>query len=498
MQTGSNTQSILWQTLHDAVSQVDPYPAIQQVLEGMRAATGAAGVSLTPLDAEHLHVVSGSVAGWTHDAALLAEWAFSLPTDFAENPSPLPAFSPDVARWYTYRIDQDALVCLWFADDTPAFDENQVRPFVDLLSLIVRQQQANRQQERATLLADSILESIVDPLLVLDENRVVMMMNPAAEALFQVETDAVRGEPLSEVVNDAELMQIVENPPEDNNRSPEWTRGEETFLPLLSVIHTPAGLPDGWVLALRDVSRFKRLNRNQQEFLRIVSHDLRSPLTAMQGFADMIYMGMVGDVTDRQTHFLDKILSGIDQMTGIVDNIQDAGRFDPETGFYEMQRNPVDLGEIARKIVQNHIIPAEKQELTLELNIDDSVPIINGDENMLTRAITNLVDNAIKYTPNGGKVEVNIERNGDYVRVSVKDDGYGISEEDQKRLFQRHVRLARKEHKKIKGTGLGLFIVRSVAQRHGGNAMVDSVLGEGTTFTIVIPLNGADAASSGI
>jgi signal transduction histidine kinase len=246
------------------------------------------------------------------------------------------------------------------------------------------------------------------------------------------------------------------------------------------------------VLSLRDVSRFKRLNRNQQEFLRVVSHDLRSPLTSIQGFADMVRMGMVGEVNEKQVYFMDKILGGIVQMTSIVENIQDAGRFDPETGFYEMQRAQVDLQEIAKKIVHHQIVPAEKQDLTVEMNVADDVPIIYADENMITRGITNLVDNAIKYTPNGGKVAVDITKEGNNVVISVKDDGYGISEDNQKKLFQRHSRIHRKEHSKVKGTGLGLFIVRSVAQRHGGDARVHSIIGEGTTFSIVIPLTGAN------
>ncbi|MEO0563099.1 MAG: HAMP domain-containing sensor histidine kinase, partial [Chloroflexota bacterium] len=285
-----------------------------------------------------------------------------------------------------------------------------------------------------------------------------------------------------------------------HTRLPEWTTGETselTYLPFLSVVHTPNGAPDGWVLALRDVSRFKRLNRNQREFMRIVSHDLRSPLTAMQGFADMIRMGMVGDLTEKQAYFVDKILSGVSQMTSIVDNIQDAGRFDPETGFYEMQRSQVDLSEIVSKIVSNQIIPAEKQNLTVEMAVADNVPIINADENMLTRAVTNLVDNAVKYTPDAGRIEVQIRQDdAGNVVVSVIDDGDGISEEDQAKLFQRHVRLAKREHVRVKGTGLGLFIVKSVAQAHGGDAVVESVLSEGTTFSIVIPLSGSNLIRS--
>jgi signal transduction histidine kinase len=303
------------------------------------------------------------------------------------------------------------------------------------------------------------------------------------------------GQHLSDVIRSDDLLALLESPASrDTVRPPEWTTGEngdqQWFLPYLSVVHTPDGVPDGRVLALRDVSRFKRLNQNQREFMRIVAHDLRSPLTAMQGFADMIRMGMVGDLTEKQEYFVDKILSGITQMTGIVENIQDAGRFDPETGFYEMERTHVDLGEIAARIVKNQIIPAEKDNLSLALNVADDVPIINVDENMLTRAMSNLVDNAIKYTPDGGNVVINIQREDGNVVVAVVDDGNGISEEDQKRLFRRHVRLARKDHVRVKGTGLGLFIVRSVAQAHGGDAIVHSVVGEGTTFSLVIPLVG--------
>jgi signal transduction histidine kinase len=140
--------------------------------------------------------------------------------------------------------------------------------------------------------------------------------------------------------------------------------------------------------------------------------------------------------------------------------------------------------------VQNHLVPAEKGELTISTFAADDVPIINADGNMLERAIINLVDNAIKYTPNGGKIEVSVFRRGEELLVSVADSGLGIPLEDQKHLFERHTRVIRKEHKKVKGSGLGLFIVRSVAQRHGGDAWVESAEGEGSTFFLSIPLAG--------
>jgi signal transduction histidine kinase len=240
---------------------------------------------------------------------------------------------------------------------------------------------------------------------------------------------------------------------------------------------------------IRSDARREKLGRNQSEFMRIVSHDLRSPLTSIQGFASMLESGMVGDMNEKQLHFANKILSGIDQLTKLVDNFHDAGRYDPETGFYELERTQCDLVGVVQTIIQNHLLPAEKQELTLNAVIGNNVPIISADVNMLERALTNLVDNAIKYTPNGRNIEVGVHSRDGQILLSVKDNGLGISPEHQPLLFERHVRIPRKEHKRIKGSGLGLFIVRSVARRHGGEAWVESVEGEGSAFYISIPLN---------
>lgn len=243
-------------------------------------------------------------------------------------------------------------------------------------------------------------------------------------------------------------------------------------------------------ISARTRAHHKKLSRNQNEFIRIVSHDMRSPLTSIQGFASMLESNMVGELNERQAYFVHKILSGIDQMVALVDNIQDAGRFDPETGFYEMERAPCDLSEIVQRIVSNHPTPADKPELLITVSIDDSLPIVNVDARMLERAITNLIDNAFKYTPNGGKIVVGIRREDEQIIISVADSGFGISADNQPNLFQRHFRIRRREHKQIKGSGLGLFIVRSVAQRHGGAAWVESAEGQGSTFFISLPLKG--------
>lgn len=235
------------------------------------------------------------------------------------------------------------------------------------------------------------------------------------------------------------------------------------------------------------VARHHKLTGNQNEFVRIVSHDLRSPLTSIKGFASMLE---TAEEDPKLLHFVEKILSGVTQMTSLVDNIQDAGRYDPETGFYEMERAPADLIDMVNKIVNTHLVPAEKGELSLAVDIADDIPIVNVDENMIERSIINLVDNAIKYTPNGGKIKVGLRRENDDLFITISDNGFGISEDNARKLFNRHFRIRRREHNRVKGSGLGLFIVRSVARHHNGDAFVKSVEGEGSTFGIKIPLAG--------
>lgn len=353
----------------------------------------------------------------------------------------------------------------------------------------VTQDEHGQQTLLAGQLTFSLLRIVTDPVLVLDERRRVVIMNPAAEAAFSQIQSSFTGESLEAVVGSDDLSSLLA---ETDKTLPEWISSEnKTYVPRVEVLRGDNGFISGWILLLRDVTQFKKLNRNQSEFTRIVSHDLRSPLTAMQGFASMLQLGLVGELNEKQRHFVDKVLAGINQMTALVDNIQDAGRFDPETGFYELNRSACDLGEVVKRIMDNHLVPAEKV-LDIHVNISEDVPIISADTNMLERAIINLVDNAVKYTPDGGSVEVAVQRRDNQVVIVVKDTGLGINPDQQKRLFERHVRIPRQEHKKIKGTGLGLFIVRSVAQRHGGNAWVESQEGQGSTFYLGIPLEGAN------
>jgi two-component system phosphate regulon sensor histidine kinase PhoR len=384
------------------------------------------------------------------------------------------------------RSGETLLGVLWLGLD--ALTENQqaaLSILLDALTIVVARAKAEAASAKSERLLNAALDNVSDPLLVFDTNWRLMLMNAPAAALFS----AAQGQPLAEVVQSEALADFAQG----QHPLDEWTVDEKSFIPGVTSVEGESG--ELWLLVLRDITQYKKLSHNQSEFVRIVAHDVRSPLTSMRGFADM--MGMVGDLTAKQKQFVEKILSGINQITVLVDNIQDAGRFDMETGFYELTRSHCDMHDMVRTVVESQLIPEEKSGLSISVDVSDNVPIINADPTMLERAIANLVDNAVKYTQDGGKIEVRVFNAAENVVVSVQDNGAGITPEEQKQLFQRHVRLHRPEHKRIKGGGLGLFIVKSIAQRHGGDAWVSSKLGEGTTFSFSIPLKGANLVVPG-
>ncbi len=334
----------------------------------------------------------------------------------------------------------------------------------------------------------AILASTADPVIVIDAHESILLLNPAAEQALGIVAANVSGHPVGSVIQAEPLLQLLRG---EAVETMEWqNEAGQTFAPRVSDVQSDEPGGRGRVLILRDITRYKTLHANQNEFVSNVSHDLRSPLTYMQGYATML--PMVGDLNQKQKDHVDKIVTGIAQMTDLIDKILDAGRLDPETGYYELNREPCDVSKMALDLVSVHSQAAEKKNINLTADIDPGLPILNLDDVMLRRALNNLVDNAIKYTPDNGSVTVAAKvQNGDLV-LSVRDTGLGISDENQKRLFERFRRVRRREHQRIKGIGLGLFIVKSVAQRHNGDAWVESKENVGSTFFIRLPMEGVN------
>jgi len=341
----------------------------------------------------------------------------------------------------------------------------------------------------------AILASTTDAVLVTDRDDCILLVNPAAERAFGVVADAVVGQKVSDTQLSPVLARAFDVP-----LPPSEALTEEVLLPdgrtlyaSVSTILSTDGEPIGRVALMRDITRFKELDELKSEFVATVSHDLRAPLTFMRGYATML--PMVGDLSEKQRDYIEKILQGVGQMSGLIDDLLDLGRIEAGVG---LERKPSHLGAILVEAVDGMRARAIAKGLTLRLEPAEGVAVISGDVALLRQVVANLVDNAIKYTPSGGVVTVGLSVRDEQAVIRVADTGLGIDPDDQVRLFEKFYRIKRRDTADIPGTGLGLAIVKSIVERHGGRVWVESELNKGSTFYVSLPLGGTGSPESGV
>jgi signal transduction histidine kinase len=239
--------------------------------------------------------------------------------------------------------------------------------------------------------------------------------------------------------------------------------------------------------AFSDMSqKVKASQQSQKDFVSNVSHELKTPLTSIQGFAQAILDG-----TAQTPEALHQAASVIQQeanrMHRLVMDLLTLARL--EGGTADLEKQPVDLGEIIRQIVDNFSLQAQKAGIHLELKKEKNLPIIRGDGDRLVQVFTNLVDNALKFTPQNGEVIVNADASAGYLFIRVTDSGPGITPEDQKRIFERFFQTDRSRKGGANhGIGLGLPIAREIVRAHGGEVWVESNPGRGSVFVVKLPV----------
>jgi len=371
---------------------------------------------------------------------------------------------------------------------------------VDLLSTLASQtavlvenarlfQSAEGGRRRLT----AILTSTSDAILVTDRDDRILLVNPAAERAFGVATEAVVGQKVSEPELAPTLRAVFdEAAPESGALAEEVPLPDgRTLYASVSTILSAGGERIGRVALMRDITHFKELDEMKSEFVATVSHDLRAPLTFMRGYTSML--PMVGELSGKQSEYVEKILHGIGQMSELIDDLLNLGRI--EAGI-DLERQPCHLGTILVEAVDGMRARAAAKGLTLRLEPTEGGAVVAGDAALLRQAVTNLVDNAIKYTPSGGVVTAGLAAHKDRCVIRVSDTGVGIGLDDQVRLFEKFYRVKRRDTADIPGTGLGLAIVKSIVERHGGKVWVESELNIGSTFYASLPLGEIDKVRS--
>lgn len=324
---------------------------------------------------------------------------------------------------------------------------------------------------------NTILTKIVDGVIVVDHDRNVIMVNPTAREAFDISSQNLVGRSIYEVVKLPELLKIF------SLRDSLFPLRREIALDDGRVFNVQAtAIPEvGLTLTMQDITRIKEIDRIKSDFVSTVSHDLRSPLTAILGYVELLER--VGPLTDTQKQFVQRVHASVQNITNLINELLDLGRI--EAGF-DVQREYFALETLILLVVEDLREAADEKSQAILLDVPPDLPDIFASPTRIQQLLSNLISNAIKYTQRNGWVRISVQAENDQLILQVQDNGPGILITEQPYIFDRFYRASNVDE--TGGTGLGLAIVKSIVENHQGRVWVDSTPGKGTTFTVMLPV----------
>jgi two-component system phosphate regulon sensor histidine kinase PhoR len=334
----------------------------------------------------------------------------------------------------------------------------------------------------------TILSGMVEGVVALDPNQRILYANERATQLLGLPSQTLVGRRLWEVVRQRPLLDVVQRALDSSEPQREELGWNGPTVRSLTVhaARLPGLPPRGAVLVLHDTTELRRLERLRQEFVANVSHELKTPLSIIKACVETLLDGAVDDPQHRRP-FLEQLDSQSNRLHALILDLLSLARIESGEELFEFQ--PLPVREVVQACLERHRPRAESKEQILEMrsSAGDEELAVWADEEALEQILDNLLDNAVKYTPQGGRVSVCWRREGDQVCLEVADTGIGIPESDLPRIFERFYRVDKARSRELGGTGLGLSIVKHLAQAMHGSVYAVSRPGQGTTFTIRLP-----------
>ncbi len=331
-----------------------------------------------------------------------------------------------------------------------------------------------------------ILESMTEGVLVVDTEQRILLVNSALCRLFDLRKELVEGKHYWEIFRDPDVNQMVQESLDKQKGS----QKELDFLLTKSIfdIHVSPVFAAkefiGIVAVFRDITPLKEFDRMRAEFVANVSHELKTPLTSILGFVETLKEGAIDD-KENSHKFLSIIETQSKKLNALIEDLLLLSRI--ESSNEPVKKEPVRVKDVMDKLTETFSPLLGEKKNSLKVAIEPKDLKIKIELSSFERAISNLIDNAIKYSPVGSQVWVEASGNSKGVTISVKDDGIGIPESDLPRIFERFYRVDKGRTRELGGTGLGLSIVKHIIERHGGSVHVESILQKGSTFTITLP-----------
>lgn len=337
---------------------------------------------------------------------------------------------------------------------------------------------------------EAVLSSMVEGVLAVDAEEHILRVNQAAAQLLGIGPKTVEGKELREVLPHSELPNIVQGALTGGQPIEQeliFDKGGQRVLQVhATTLRDSQGHGLGAMVVLNDVTRLRRLEQVRRDFVANVSHELRTPITSIRGFVETLLDGAMNE-PEEAPRFLQIVMKHADRLNAIIEDLLTLSRIEESEQQVEMHMAEADVVDSLRAAYQLCRAKAEARGIEVMLTCEEDIQAdINAP--LIEQALANLIDNAIKYSEEGGVIEVGAGINGDSLEISVRDHGCGIPPEHVPRLFERFYRVDKARSRRLGGTGLGLAIVKHIVQAHHGRVDVDSAPGEGTTFTLVMPV----------
>jgi len=338
---------------------------------------------------------------------------------------------------------------------------------------------------------EAILSSMVEGVLAVDLGERVINLNQAASRLLGIELDKSQGRTLQEVVRNRELQRLVNEVlsrqlPVANDLEIVSREGEKRQLHAQgTVLYDSQNRPLGALVVVHDITRLKKLENVRRDFVANVSHELKTPVTSIKGFVETLLDGAMHNPADAE-RFLRIVASQADRLNSIIEDLLTLSRLEQGTERAEITLEAGKIHHVLTTAAEVCLLKAEAKQIRVEIACDEELSA-RMNAALLEQAVVNLIDNAVKYSPNGQKVHVTAYKDNGEVVIRVEDRGCGIPREHLPRIFERFYRVDRARSRELGGTGLGLAIVKHIAQVHGGRATVKSTVGEGSVFCIHLP-----------
>lgn len=334
----------------------------------------------------------------------------------------------------------------------------------------------------------AILESLTEAVLVIDADGKIILANKAVTDMLDTRIKDIQGKYFWEAVRNEGINALIRESIQIKQPIKREIHviaiHEDYFNVQTSVVLNERNEFIGIAAVFHNITELKKIDKMRSEFTANVSHELKTPLTSIKGFVETLLDGAIND-KEKSKEFLNILKTHTEKLENLINDLLNLSKI--ESKELKMQYTHINVSELIKHVAVFYKSKMDSKQQKLSVNVPDNIPLVSVDELKLEQVFSNLLDNAIKFTPNGGSISILAAEEKDFIRIDFKDTGIGIQEEHLPHIFERFYRVDKTRSREMGGTGLGLSIVKHIMEAHGGKVTVESFFGKGSVFSVFIP-----------